>query len=158
MSVAWSLLAPASISKDTHLRLPLRDAAHKGVIASASSKFGISWLVQMPLKKLVIIFLTCDHDALILLPVRQLKLQDHKLYNLKGKCSDRRSRFDRHPVRSCHEGGVVGSVGCQSSVPSAVLRPSLNLLKSPLLQKPQLIHRSLRKATSSMGQLYKKGP
>ena len=48
---------------------------------------GISWLVQALLKKLVIIFLTCHHDALILLPLTLLKLQDHKVCHLKHRLS-----------------------------------------------------------------------
>ena len=57
-----SLLAPASMSKDTHLRFPFEAAAHSGVIASASSKLGFRGWVQVLLKKFIIIFLTCHYD------------------------------------------------------------------------------------------------
>ena len=79
-------------------------------------------------------------------PCQETESPGSQAVQLEGSKSDSPSRFDNHPVGSCLEGAVVGSVGCQSSVPSAVLRPSLNLLQNPLLQKPQSIHQSLRKA------------
>ena len=79
-------------------------------------------------------------------PCQETESPGSQAVQLEGSKSDSRSRFDYHPVGSCLEGAVVGSVGCQSSVPSAVLRPSLNLLQNPLLQKAQSIHQSLRKA------------
>ena len=41
----WSICAPASISKCTHFKLPWQLATYKGVLPSASSKFGFrGWL------------------------------------------------------------------------------------------------------------------
>ena len=90
-------------------------------------------------------------------PCQAAETPGSQAVQLEGIRYDCQSRSD-HPVESCLEGAVVGSVGCQSSVPSAASRPSPNLLQSPLLQKPQLIHRSLRKALPAWDNCTKKAP
>ena len=143
----WSLLAPASISKDTHLRLPLRDATHKDVIAFASSKLGFHGWFKCCLKKLVIILLTCHHDAGVSATrLRLQKLQHHKLYDLKGKFLIFDPGLIVTQLDSCCEAAAVGSRGCQAPAPIAFLTPYLRHLPIPHVQKQQLIHQSLQKA------------
>ena len=124
-----SLLAPASISKNTHLRLPWKDAAHKSVIACSFLQLGFrGW------------FKCCS---------RSLSSFSAHAKIMPWSCS--LSGGWSSSITRCTTWRVNFWLSIKAWLSSSVQlswrsRSRKRVLECLLLQKPQLTHQSLRKA------------